>query len=102
LPRKKRLTRAVGYDLNAAKEPGTSEQSYEQPEAKEFQASIPANSGACVVFHRTHHNPLFLEGLVVDKRFSQKMWTPAKSRAMKNSVLPHGGWNQNGRSPVAG
>ena len=43
LPRQKRLTRAVGYDLNAPKEPGTSEQSYEQPYAKEFEASIPAN-----------------------------------------------------------
>jgi hypothetical protein len=72
LPRKKRVTRAVGYDLNAAKEPGTSEQCYEQPQAKDFQASIPANSGACAMFHRTHHNPLSIEGLAVDKRFSQK------------------------------
>jgi hypothetical protein len=47
----------VRYDLTIPKEPGTSEQSYDEPYANEFEASIPANQGAGVAFHRTHHNP---------------------------------------------
>jgi hypothetical protein len=48
----------VSYDLNAPEQPGTTHQSYYQPRTNEFEASIRADYGACVVFHRIHHKPL--------------------------------------------